>query len=120
MNLRKFAAQALTTAFVAGGALTVAASPAMAADASFPLFDANGAQRSSVTWNSSARYAIGCYPSDFTLTIQVRLTDAEGNQQVVPRRVDWAQCNVALAGNAVKVEVSGQIDGFQNEWHVVD
>lgn len=120
MNFRRFAAQAVTTAFIAGGALTAVATPAMAADASIPLYDANGVQRSIVSWNSSARYAIGCYPSDFALVIQVRLTDAQGNQQIVPRQVEWAQCNVAPAGNAVKVEVSGQINGFQNQWHAVD
>jgi hypothetical protein len=120
MNVRKIAAQALTAAFVAGGVVAVAA-PAMASDAGFPLYDANGTVRSSVSWNSYGHYAMACYPSDFTLLIQVRLTDEQGEQQIVPRIVDWAQCNVATAGGTwSKIEVSGQIDGFQNEWHEVD
>ena len=120
MNVRKIAAHALTAAVVAGGVVAVAA-PAMAYHAGIPQVAATRKVRSSVSWNSDGRYAMACYPSDFTLLIQVRLTDDQGNQQVVPRIVDWTQCNVAQAGGTwAKIEVSGQIDGFQNEWHEVD
>jgi hypothetical protein len=71
------------------------ASNAMA-DGSFPLYDANGVQRSSVSYHSVGRYAIACYPGDFQLVIQAKLDNGE----IMPRYMDGTR---VVAGSGRRV-----------------
>lgn len=116
MKLRKLAVHALAAAMVAGGVTAATATPAMAASLSFPLYDANGVQRSSMTYETTTQYLMACYPSDFTLVIEEQLD----NGSTIPRWVEQFQCNVAFPFNGGKVvAVRGIINGHANEWQPV-
>lgn len=113
MNLRKLAVHSLAAALVAGGISVAAATPAMAATTTFPLFDASGAQRTTMWYEDSNQYLMACYPGDFTLVIEEQLD----NGTTVPRAVEQFQCNVAFPVSGGKVvAVRGIIDGFENPW----
>src|SRR5262245_18424255 len=116
MNFRKLAARCLAATVVAGGITVAAASPAMAAQTTYPLYDASGAQRTTMWYEDSNHYLMACYPSDFSLVIEEKLD----NGTTVPRAVEQFQCNVAFpfAGGKV-VAVRGIVDGFENPWQPV-
>jgi hypothetical protein len=117
MNLHKLTSQILATALIAAGVTAVTASPAMAAAVDFPLYDANGVQRSSMTYNTDSQFLMACYPNGFKLTIEEQFE----NGQIESRAVEQFQCNVATpygyTGRVVAVR--GLIDDYANPWHPV-
>jgi hypothetical protein len=82
----------------------------------WPIVDAGGVQRSSLSINWETGYAIACYPSGpEVVRIQVRFADGETLTRVIPE----FGCNVAgpFTSNSPVVAVRGLVGDFANPWH---
>jgi hypothetical protein len=107
-----------TTSFAAQAPKSAVTQTVQAESGSWPVYDAAGVERISLSYNSSTGYAMACYPpSGVQVVIEARFASGETAKRAIPER----GCNViGPIGNSGSITaVRGWVDDFANEWHEV-
>jgi hypothetical protein len=107
-----------STSFAASAPKAAASQAVQAESGSWPVYDKNGVERISLSYDSSTGYAMACYPpSGVQVVIEARYASGETAKRAIPER----GCNVigpiGSSGNITAVR--GWVDDFANEWHEV-